>query len=125
MLIQDSAVVACASKSAGDTRMARMWAKELNKSAKTILATNYCVLWAGPRVKALDRRVDVPSLSRPLSRSRAVVWACNLGNLPIHAEDVVTPCATMSPVRSLSLFLITAADAYPVALLDTTPAANI
>ena len=56
MLIQDSAVVACASKSAGDTRMARMWAKELNKSAKTILATNYCVLWAGPRVKALDRR---------------------------------------------------------------------
>ena len=69
--------------------------------------------------------MDVPSLSKPLSRSRAVVWACNLGNLPIHAEDVVTPCATMSPVRSLSLFLITAADAYPVALLDTTPAANI
>ena len=68
--------------------------------------------------------MDVPSLSKPLSRSRAVVWACNLGNLPIHAEDVVIPCATMSPTCSLSL-LVTAADAYPVALPDTTPAANI
>lgn len=68
--------------------------------------------------------MDAPSLSKPLSRSRAVVWACNFGHLPFHAEDIVTLCATMSPTCSLSL-LVTAADAYPVALPDKLPAAHI